>query len=73
MNKQTERARFCDNYCHDVYRCSVHWGEDCKKWGGRKIPRMKSIPRDFTKEGAAEKPKKSKGILEGIRTRVVGW
>jgi hypothetical protein len=84
MNKQAERAAHCESYCPHVYRCTVHWGADCKRQGGQKIPRMKTVPREFVKEPEPaaepvkietrhEKRSRVREILDTVRTKVVGW
>ena len=32
--------------CSQFSLCAVHWGADCKRQGGKKIPRMKAISID---------------------------
>ena len=80
MNKQAERTYYCDNYCNQFYRCNVHWGADCKRQGGKKIPRMKQLAyRDYNRgrqvEPEAKEVKRSriKEVLSAVKTKVVGW
>lgn len=79
MNKQAERTNHCDKYCRQYRRCAVHWGMDCKRQGGRKIPRMKSYPHEFMAEVETpvatrrEKRNRPKEALRNIGTKVVGW
>lgn len=79
MNKQSERNQHCDKYCRQYHRCAVHWGTDCKRQGGRKIPRMKSYPQEFVAETETpvtprqEKRNRLKEALEAIKTKAVGW
>lgn len=77
MNKQAERTAFCDKYCRDFDRCKIYWGADCRKYGGKKIPKMKAPLRENTvteKSKVEPKPNKvKKSIADSIRTRVAGW
>jgi hypothetical protein len=64
--------------CADLGYCLVRWGPECKRQGGTKIPRMKSMADD--KKRTVEKQvskhinKKTKiDIFEPIRTRVANW
>ncbi|MFA7076838.1 MAG: hypothetical protein WC147_00275 [Syntrophomonas sp.] len=36
----TEKCLSCIHYGY----CAIYWGADCKRQGGKKIPRMKSRP-----------------------------
>ena len=79
MNLQEERTSYCEAHCRHIYNCKVHWGKDCTRMGGRRIPRMGYYPREFQKEppeqAETQQEKKSwiKGVLDTVRTRVVGW
>ena len=77
MNKQAERTNHCDKYCRQYRRCAVHWGMDCKRQGGRKIPRMKSYPQEFAAEQETpvtqEKRNRFKEAFKNIRIKAVGW
>lgn len=79
MNKQAERTNHCDNYCNWFYRCNVHWGAECKRQGGKKIPRMKQFAyREYNRgrlEPEVKKVKQSriKEVLNAVKTKVVGW
>lgn len=78
MNKQAERTNHCETYCRQFYRCVVHWGTDCKRQEGRKIPRMKSYPQEFIEAETPvttrqEKRNRLKEALTAINTKAVGW
>lgn len=80
MNKQAERKNYCDDFCNHVYRCSVHWGAECKRQGGKRIPRMKSVPNEFLQEPAEPrvetqqtKRNRIKEVLNTVRTKAAGW
>jgi hypothetical protein len=79
MNKQAERTSTCTP-CNHFRRCKVHWGNECKNMGGRRIPRMKSYPQEFHAElneiqieTRQEKRNRIREVLDAVRTRVVGW
>jgi hypothetical protein len=79
MNTQTERITTCTP-CNHFHRCKVHWGSECRKQGGKRIPRMKSYPQEFHAElseiqveAKQEKRNRIREELDTVRTRVVGW
>jgi hypothetical protein len=64
--------------CADLGYCLVRWGPECKRQGGTKIPRMKSMAAEkiHTTEKQVSPPKTRKTnieIFEPIRTRVANW
>ncbi len=64
--------------CADLGYCLVRWGPECKRQGGTKIPRMKSMSVEKMRIGENQKSNhisnKSKSeIFEPIRTRVANW
>lgn len=75
-------ARVCVS-CHDYKFCSVFWGTDCKRNGGNKIPRMKSIKlknspivekEKITRQDTKfENKKKRINLIEPIRTKSTMW
>lgn len=76
MVSPKETCLACDHFGF----CQVYWGIDCKRQGGYKIPRMKSLSKETKlkiKMPEAEQPKKQRDkkfqILEPIRTRVAIW
>ena len=79
MAKLESQASFCMS-CYHVKFCQVNWGSDCKRQGGKKIPRMKfiavkekpTIPETVSKN--KEKPEeKINKIFDPIKTKVVCW
>lgn len=79
MNIQAERTSTC-NSCNHFHRCKVHWGSECKRQGGKRIPRMKSYPQEFHNEVSEtvletrqERRSRIREVLDTVRTRVVGW
>jgi hypothetical protein len=42
MAKLESQASYCNSCCHFDF-CQVNWGPGCKRQGGKKIPRLKSI------------------------------
>ncbi len=77
MNKQAERTNHCDKYCRQYRRCTVHWGTECKRQGGRRIPRMKSYPHEFAAEVeppvTQEKRNRFKEVINTARAKVANW
>lgn len=76
MDSPEEKCLACDHYGF----CQVYWGIDCKRQGGYKIPRMKSLSKETGLKVAmtkVEQPKKQRDkkfqILEPIRTKVANW
>ena len=71
----------CMEICHsctDFGYCLVKWGLECKRQGGTKIPRMKSMSCEkiCTLDNQVSKHKAKKPtivISEPIRTRVANW
>ncbi len=80
MNTQTERITACTP-CNHFHRCKVHWGSECRKQGGRRIPRMKSYPQEMFDEPISEtvletrqeRRSRIREVLDTVRTRIVGW
>jgi len=75
MSKLEYRTKDCHSCKHFEY-CVVDWGADCKRQGGKKIPRMKPMmvhARKCTKQPGREKPKRIVDVFEPIRTKVVYW
>jgi len=41
---ECERKEACDQAkCRSINKCAVHWGKDCNRQGGKKIPRFRQI------------------------------
>ncbi len=68
--------------CHDSKYCKVRWGTACKRQGGKRIPRMKTITVKKIYHIEAKKHKlnkleerktKDNGVFEPIRTKAVIW
>lgn len=65
--------------CADYHRCEVHWGKNCKRLGGKKIPRQKSIPvKRWEKEQQViplivPEEEKKPTFVQKILTKVVNW
>ncbi len=66
--------------CHDSRFCLVRWGTECKRQGGKKIPRMKSVPLHPARK--VEKPIQKKtekprpiifNLFEPISTKATNW
>lgn len=65
--------------CKQFSFCIMHWGADCKRQGGKKIPRMKSVPHELrwqvdtpaqsNKCDRPEKPEKSAKASSQIKQR----
>ena len=73
---QTETCLSCNNFRF----CLVHWGAECKRQGGKKIPRTKAMPvkekkeEDKRESKKHEKPRnKTIEMVEPIRTKVANW
>jgi len=69
------QTQYCLSCCHSGY-CQVKWGVDCKRQGGSKTPRMKSITIETESLKSLHKPMKPKKqvvIVEVIRTKAVNW
>lgn len=46
MAKIASGMEFCNSCVHFGY-CMVYWGVECKRQGGKRIPRMKPTPADI--------------------------
>jgi len=80
MTKSNTDKKACLSCRHFKY-CRVYWGVNCKRQGGTRIPRMKSLAR-VEKERQLEQQKSQKLIATGkqfidlfgpIITRVANW
>jgi hypothetical protein len=80
MKSPTENGiKNCLSCSHFGY-CIIYWGADCKRQGGKRIPRMKSMPfeeRQNVDKQEWKKPDKpwkpTIEIFESIRTKVANW
>lgn len=78
MMKQESNVLVCDN-CKDRNYCMMQWGLDCKRQGGKKIPRMKYMLENKLKnEVNSKRPirfrnAKSRTISDGIKTKLFSW
>lgn len=81
MNKIELSMGNCDLCSHFDF-CLIHWGIECKRQGGNKIPRFKTSPaeerkRNSKKQTARQNPmqlkKQTSEITEPIRTKAVRW
>ena len=74
--------------CNHLGFCSVNWGPDCKRQGGKKTPRMKSmkieVSYNLDKKQSMNSPKyiemepekirsRNMQIFEPIRTKMASW
>jgi len=77
MRKMELRMGKCLS-CHDLRFCVVRWGPECRRQGGKKIPRMKSglanqkrnVETHLNKK-AANRPMTER--FEPIRTKAANW
>jgi hypothetical protein len=51
MIKTESGTEYCTSCVHFGY-CMVYWGVDCKRQGGKRIPRMKPTPVDIIEKNA---------------------
>jgi hypothetical protein len=76
MAKLELTASYCISCGHFDF-CQVNWGTDCKRQGGKKIPRLKSIAVDtrqiIPKTVSKNMEKKLTEMFEPIRTKAVYW
>lgn len=63
--------------CNHFGYCKIYWGTDCKRQGGPRIPRLKSVNNGFKHEAADTDGLKVRtkrlSLDQPIRTRVVNW
>ncbi|MEA4925116.1 MAG: hypothetical protein VB084_07360 [Syntrophomonadaceae bacterium] len=77
MQNQSPNKK-CRTCMHFGY-CKVYWGIHCKRQGGAKIPKLKTIYEETrlmaAKPDERPKPQRSKKteILDPIRTKAVNW
>ncbi len=75
MSALRTHTQYCLSCCHSGY-CQVKWGIDCKRQGGSKTPRMKSITVEIGSPKSRHKPKELKKqtvMAQPIRTKAVNW
>jgi len=76
MTQMEFRMKTCIS-CADLGYCLVRWGPECKRQGGTKIPRMKSMAANKilnVKNQVKHTPNKPAiEIFEPIRTRAANW
>lgn len=75
MNAIRTQTQYCRSCCHSGY-CQVKWGIECKRQGGSKTPRMKSMSIEVQSQKSPHKPKepiKQVVMVEPIRTKAVNW
>lgn len=81
MTQIKSRAETCYS-CDNFKFCLVHWGPECKRQGGVKIPRIKSMPvarkhpLPVVKKQKVEKKVNLKpGVkrIEPIITKIANW
>lgn len=51
MKKTESGMEFCTSCVHFGY-CMVYWGVECKRQGGKRIPRMKPTPADILEKAS---------------------
>ncbi len=80
MESPTENGKEKCLSCSHFAFCLIYWGANCKRQGGKKIPRLKSMPVQGREKMAKQewtKPKKSWNhtieMFESIRTKVANW
>ncbi len=73
---EAETCLSCDHFGF----CMVYWGAECKRQGGKKIPRMKSMSlagKRRLDKWDAKKQKEPKNLtvemFEPIRTKIANW
>lgn len=66
--------------CIDHGYCIVHWGDACKRQGGKRIPRMKTAKTPEKLGANKQRLSRSKilrnkdvVVFEPIRTKVTNW
>ncbi|MEW6425002.1 MAG: hypothetical protein AB1523_09710 [Bacillota bacterium] len=42
-HQQIARRERC-RPCRFFHRCKIHWGDECNRRGGKKIPRFRNLP-----------------------------
>jgi len=69
----------CDS-CNHLGFCEIYWGAECKRQGGKKTPRLKSMhakAKLMASNNEQKQPVKRvvevAKMSEPIRTRVVNW
>lgn len=81
MDKIELLMDYCST-CHHFDFCLIHWGADCKRHGGKKIPRLRTTTAEERKkisqrQSAKKLPKhpvtQMSEIFEPIRTKAVHW
>lgn len=76
MTNDLRGNRKCRKCTHFGF-CLIYWGKECKRQGGSRTPRIKSMkgePKGENTAGAEGKSmKKQVSIHQPIRTRVVNW
>jgi len=59
---KTEATEYCTSCVHFGY-CMVYWGVECKRQGGKRIPRMKPTPVDIIEKTARPRTEQRQVIL----------
>jgi len=78
MTKQLPSILVCDN-CKDRNFCLMQWGYDCKRQGGKRIPRMKyklenkMINGESTNRTDRFRKVYSETLFNNINTKTFNW
>ncbi len=69
---QTEKCPYCKHFDF----CLIPWGAECKRQGGKKIPKMKSLSLALRPKANKKSEKPNNKIInrhDSIRTKKVNW
>ena len=79
MTNMELRRENCDSCNHSMF-CMIYWGKECRRQGGNRIPRMKSMmtparrKADNKEQNRSVRPENQRtNTSEPIRTLVVNW
>lgn len=82
MTKTEAQIERCMEFCRSCIHfdfCSVYWGAECKRQGGKKIPRMTTKPIEailkINRQEFKKPEKTGRQIMGGelIRTKLANW
>lgn len=65
---EIDRTKACSK-CAEVNKCAIHWGKDCNRQGGKKIPRYKEYKKPSHGESEYRPRHKREYTYEPIVTR----
>ncbi len=69
---RTEKCLCCRHFGF----CLIPWGAECKRQGGRKTPRLKSLPFELWPKVKKKQEKTDSKVVtmyESIRTKKTNW